>query len=392
MTLSKIAHDLTATTMGIHALERARNDGHSLLDGEGLVPIYMGRDLVTPRSYSDWSRVRRDLAAIGEAVEGTRPGERRTFLQGMVRSLELAVRVFSGGSPTFEQKVMTLVGAPKGHLDAGTIEATRDRIDRLLARLGFGRGDMRGRVRAWEEDRAVPEDRIEAVALDLMRDAKARTADLILDTGDHAMAVRLVGDVPYAAKCDFHAGRVDINADLLSSRASLKHVVCHNVYPGHCTQVLYAHAEVMAGRSTLDALLVTANAVTGCVQEGIGDQGIYLIDWIEDEDDELAAELRSLRTAAQTSAAWAYMAEGRPAEDTTNFLRHTALGQEAWVRGRLRTAAHPFKGPFIASYWAGNEAVRRVRERVTDAQRPEFLRALFGRAHSPQSLEIFPAS
>jgi len=59
------------------------------------------------------------------------------------------------------------------------------------------------------------------------------------------------------------------------------------------------------------------------------------------------------------------------------------------VRGRLRTAAHPVKGPFIASYWAGSEAVRRLRERVSDAQRPDFLRALYGRAHSPQSLEMF---
>jgi hypothetical protein len=55
-------------------------------------------------------------------------------------------------------------------------------------------------------------------------------------------------------------------------------------------------------------------------------------------------------------------------------------------------AAHPFKGPFISSYWAGNESVRRVRERVTPEQWPDFLVQLFGRAQSPQSLQMFPAT
>ncbi|OWU70032.1 hypothetical protein ATO3_20975 [Marinibacterium profundimaris] len=373
----------------MHELERQRNDGNSLLDNEGLVPIYTGGDLVTPRRYDDWDAARRDLDRLEAGLAGLAPGERRTFLEGMIRSLKLAIRLFSGGSPTYEQKVIGLVGATRGHEDAGMIEASRDRIDRLLTRMGFCRGKLSDRVRSWEEQRAIPEHRLDAAIAELMREAKQRTAQMIFDTGDFEMVIRPVRDVPYPARCGFAERRVDLNVDMLFSRAALKHIICHNIFPGHATQVLYAHAEVAAGRSTYDALLVSANAVTGCVQEGIGDQGIYLIDWMEDEDDELAAELRNLRSAAQTSATWAYMAEGQPAEQTMNYLRETALGQEAWARGRLRSAAHPFKGPFAASFWAGNEAVRRVRERVSNANRPEFLRFLFGRAHSPQSLEMF---
>ncbi len=139
-----------------------------------------------------------------------------------------------------------------------------------------------------------------------------------------------------------------------------------------------------------DALLITANAVTGCVQEGIGDQGVHLIDFIEDADDMIHMELRRLRSASQTSAAWMLMVEGLPADQVADFLRNVAIGQEAWITGRLRMAAHPFRGPFISSYFAGNESVRRVRERVTAEQWPEFLVQLYGRANSPASLEMFP--
>lgn len=389
MNLSKITYSLTAVAMGIHALERQRNDGNSLLDGEGLVPIYTGGDMVAPRRYEDWDTARRELVQLEAALGGIAPGERRTFLEGMIASLLLAVRLFSGGSPTYEQKVMGLVGADRGHEDAGMIAGCRDRIDRLLTRMGFVRGSLADRVRSWEDARAIDEGRLDAALAELVAEAKRRTDEMIFDTGDFTMEIRPVRDVPYPAWCGFAERRVDLNVDMMFSRAGLKHIICHNIFPGHATQALYAHAEVAAGRSTVDALLISANAVTGCVQEGIGDQGIYLIDWMEDEDDELTAELRNLRSACQTSATWAYMAEGQSAERTVNYLRDTALGQDAWVRGRLRSAAHPFKGPFAASFWTGNEVVRRVRERVSDAHRPEFIRYLYGRAHSPRSLEMY---
>lgn len=387
--LSKISYDLTAVTIGIHALERQRNDGNSLLDAEGLVPIYTGEDLVTRRRYSDWESAKRDLIQLQTALEKSAPDDRRTFLRGMIDSLLLAVRLFSGGSPTYEQKVVGLVGAGRGHEDAGMIAGCRDRIDQLLTRMGFTRGTLADRVRSWEELRSIDDAKLPGVVDELMAEAKRRTDNMIFDTGDFQMEICPVRDVPFPAKCDFAERRMDLNVDPLLSRSSLKHLICHNIFPGHATHVLYAHAEVAAGRSTSDALLVSANALTGCVQEGIGDQGIYLVEWLEDEDDLLAAELRGLRTACQTSATWAYMAEGQPAEQTVKYLRDTALGQDAWVRGCLRTAAHPFKGPFAASFWSGNEVVRRVREHVPDASKPDFIRYLYGRAHSPQSLAMY---
>ena len=136
--------------------------------------------------------------------------------------------------------------------------------------------------------------------------------------------------------------------------------------------------------------MITTDAITGCVQEGIGDQGAHLIDFIEDADDEIHVELRRVRSAAQTSAAWMLMVEGMPRDDVADYLRDVAMGQEAWVQGRLRMAAHPVRGPFISSYWAGNESVRRVRERLSKEQWPVFLDALYSNANSPQSLEMFP--
>lgn len=386
----EIGRKLTAVTMGIDAFERSQPAEGSLLGGEGLVPIYLGQGLVEAQHYGDRDAIRADLLSLDAATAALPAGPRKVFLEGMLKSLRVAVKMLSGVSPSFEEKVTDLVGAPAGREDAALIEDARAKVDALLRKSGFVNGSLGERVTAWEEARSVPTETIETVFRELMAEAKARTDKMIFDTGDYDMVLNPVRGMFYTARCSFDQGKMDLNYDLSFTRAALKHLVCHEVYPGHSTQLLSTKQAVDEGRAPADALLITTDAITGCVQEGIGDQGAHLIDFIEDDDDEIHVELRRVRSAAQTSAAWMLMVEGVPREDVANYLRDIGMGQEAWVQGRLRMAAHPFRGPFISSYWAGNESVRRVRERVTKDQWPTFLEALYGNANSPQSLEMFP--
>lgn len=374
---------VTKVAMGIDRLERSRSGG------EGLVPIFLGNDLVSARAYGDWSEAHADLAALDAAAKALATGARAVFLRSFLLSLKTAVRIFQGDGLTYAEKVRDLVGAPEGPVDEATITGLTDALDAALTRAGHGRGDLAARISAWEAAGEIEATRLEKVFRELMAIAKARTDAMIFDTGDYDMALNAVHDAPFTARCGFSRRRMDLNLDHSFSRAALKHLVCHEVFPGHATQLLYTRAEVVAGRSPADALLCTADAVTGCVQEGIGDQGARLIDWIEDADDEIHLILRGLRSAVQTTAAWRLMAEGEPMEGVADYLRTAAFGQPAWVAGRLRMAAHPFRGPFIASYWAGDESVRRVRERVDEASRPAFLAYLYGQVQSPQSLEMF---
>ena len=386
----EIGRDLTSITMGIDAYERRQPADRSLLGGEGLVPIYLGSDSVAPRHYDAVDTIKADLDALATQAAALPDGPRKVFLQGMIRSVFTATKMLAGASPSFEEKVTQLVGAPAGREDAAVIEDARARLDAVLKRSGFVNGSLGERVAAWEEARAIPQEQVETVFRELMAQAKAKTDAMIFDTGDYDMVLNPVRGMFYTARCSFNEGKMDLNFDLSFTRAALKHLVCHEVYPGHSTQLLSTKAAVDAGEAPADALLITTDAITGCVQEGIGDQGVHLIDFVEDDDDEIHIELRRVRSAAQTSAAWMLMVEGVPREDVANYLRTTAMGQEAWVQGRLRMAAHPFRGPFISSYWAGNEIVRKVRERVTEAERPAFIKALYSYANSPESLSMFP--
>jgi hypothetical protein len=380
---------LTRVTLGVDALERRKNRGEGPLDSEGLLPIYLGTDLIAAPAYLDWAEVESELEGLEAQLPAVEPAARRVFATAMLRSLRTAVHLFRGGALSYAAKVTDLVGAPSGPVDTEEVEVTRERLHVLLRSRGLVHGSLAQRIAAWEEQNALPGGELERTFDALMLDGRARTAAKIFDTGDFTMALNPVRGVPYTARCGFDAGKMDLNVDLKFTRAAIKHLVAHEVFPGHATQLLLTRARVERGTAHPETLLCTANTVLGCVQEGIADEGVELIDWVDDEDDQIHLELRRLRSAAQTSAAWYLMVDERPAESVAQYLRDTAAGQESWVQGRLKMAAHPFRGAFIASYWAGARAVRQVLARTAPSDFPRFVDYLYGNAHSPQSLDMF---
>lgn len=380
---------LTAVAIGMDRLERRLSQGRGELSAEGLVPIYLGDDLVRPEELEDWPQVFERLDALLDDAQRVRDERRSAFLVAMIRSLRAAAELFDGQVLSFADKLERLVGVPAGAVPDDQLGALRGTLETALERAGYRHGGLQERVARWEEKGRVAASDIEPLFSELMAEAQQRTDERIFATGDYTMRLNLVRDVPYTARCRFDAGLMDLNADLEFGRPALKHLVAHEVFPGHSTQLLYTLEGARSGTSPMDVLLCTANAATGAVQEGIGDQGVHLIDWVDSEDDMIHNALRRLRSAAATSAAWYLMGEEWPEAKVRSFLSETAFPQRAWLEGRLRFAAHPFRGAFIASYWFGDEAVREVRERTPSDRFGAFVEQLYGQLNTPASLRMF---
>ena len=388
---AEVGRQLTALTVGMDHLERRLSRGHGVLDSEGLLPIYLGDTLVPPLELSDWDAVHRELNALEGETAKYPAGPRQTFLQDMLRSLRTATRLFEGEELIFREKLEGLVGVPAEPISDERLHDMHAQLSTLLEQAGYRGGTLSERVHRWEAEGALDPSALEPSFLELMAAAQERTDRMIYPTGDYTMRLNMVRGVPFTARCNFNVGQMDLNADLNFTRSALKHLVCHEVFPGHSTQLLYTLDRAKSGESTADVLLCTTNAVTGCVQEGIGDQGVHLLDWIESASDAIHMQLRRIRSASATSAAWYQMGEGWPEARVSEFLERFSFGQRVWIEGRIRFASYSFRGPFIASYWFGDEAVREVRERVTPEQRPAFIDFLYGQMHSPRSLRMFGA-
>ncbi len=388
MNSSELGYAITAIAAGIDSFETQTSRGQGILGDEGLVPLYLGKDLVESRVYSSWSQVEADLVRVEDGIGGLEDSPRRDFLSSLLSSMKMAIGLFQGKDFSYEEKLTRLVGVPAQPISQAFLSSLEARLKDGLSRAGFGKGSLRERITAWEEKGFLPASELPGLYRELMLEAKSRTDRRIVPTGDFVMDLNPVRGGHYTARCNFSQAKMDLNMDNRFTRASMKHLVTHEIFPGHSTQNLYTVASYKRGTSTADVLLCSLNGVTGVLQEGIGDQGLELIDWVEDLDDEINAVLVRYRSAVATQSAWMMNVEGIDDDRIRAYLRDVGVMQEARIEGRIMMARHPYRAPFIASYFYGNEAVRMVRKAVENepGRRAAFIADLYGNMHSPESL------
>ena len=142
------------------------------------------------------------------------------------------------------------------------------------------------------------------------------------------------------------------------------------------------------GTAAADGLLSVVNSASSCTFEGIADNGLRVLDWIDD-DDRFSALMTRYRAGIGVGAAWRLHALGWPRERVADWLRAQSLvGGEGWVANRMRFIAAPQRSVLIWSYWWGEPAVAAAWDAGPRTDEEGLLRFLYGRMHSPQSVAM----
>ena len=103
---------LTALAVGMDQLERHLSQGQGALDSEGLIPIYLGNDLVAATKLETWDEVFVQLDQLELTAKAYPAGSRQVFLLAMIDSLRAAAQLFNGAELGFSKKLERLVGVP----------------------------------------------------------------------------------------------------------------------------------------------------------------------------------------------------------------------------------------------------------------------------------------
>jgi hypothetical protein len=81
---------------------------------------------------------------------------------------------------------------------------------------------------------------------------------------------------------------------------------------------------------------------------------------------------------------------GWPKDKVTDWLRSkTLVGGEGWIANRMGFISAPARAVLIWSYWWGEAVVAPVWEKTPMACRAEFLRFMYDRVHSNDSIVMF---
>lgn len=384
--MTDIGMALTKATLGMDQLYRAQNSGSGVLDREGLVPVILTD--AAPTRFANWEEADALAVVLAKQAKQSNDALRRDYLGEMIESLRGLIATFRRDKQSYLERVERCLRVSADAVPPDLMDGYRSEIDRWLSKLGYARGSFGERLEKWEADNQVPADQVLTVLTELLDEAKRRVDSKMFALPDHPMKPVGVRGVPFAAYCGYLERELRLNLDFSYTRPALKHLACHEAFPGHTVHLAVREERTQNGTMPLDGALVVTSSASSPLFEGIGDNGIRFLEWIEDASDQLAMTLNRLRAAARVNAARMIHHDQRPLDQVKTYLQETCFVSSTWAESRLAFLTHPLRAPFIYAYWCGDVAVERVWQRVRAAERKQFFDYLYNNMHTPTTLDM----
>lgn len=310
----------------------------------------------------------------------------------MLQQIDSVVKLtcwLSGKKMQYRQLVRELLYVNENPVPLEVMDSLIAKLGDMLGERGY-EGTVEQKLIKWKKNRSVEKNKVEEIADSLLNEAKNRTLELgFKEIADQSMKTVIVHDVPYQAYCDFKAGKVYINGDICHTYDSLKHLAIHEAFPGHTTHLAVRQKLVMEKAVPCDAGLVITNTASSPIFEGIGDNGGKFLNWCNTEDDKINELFQKISSITAMNSAHMINGEKKDRQEVIDYMKQFTFAEDEWVESRLRFITHPFRAPFIYSYWRGNEAVGNIWSLVPEGLRDNFIKYLYYNMQSIDSLEYF---
>lgn len=380
-----LGQELAELTAGIDQLYRAGLQQDEVLDREGLIPVAVAP--VAPRPLRSWSEALDALQGLLARIpaEADTP-QREGWLTEMTLSLVSLTRMFSGEKIQFRDRLRDQLRVDPAPISDAILEGYRAELRGALDEMGYRSGDLTADVAAWENATAVaPEDVIARLG-DIQRQAQIRSWKMVFDIGDDWIEPKAVYDRPYSAYCDYPGRSLWLNLEFSYTESDLKHLATHEAFPGHLVHLARREHLVARGEMPLEGAQVVTNSASSALFEGIAENGIELLDWIDGPQDVAGIAIQRIRSALRCNAAWMVFEDGLTIEEAAQATASGAFQTLKATQRRLAFLSHELRAPFLFAYWAGDDAVQRFIRRSADRDQNFVVHELFDKMHTPTTL------
>jgi len=380
--------ELARLTAGLDRLYRDVPRTQSFLDREGLIPVAMAQ--VEPYALKNYGEARDRLEALQARIPGEAESElRRAYLTEMVDSLLALLDTFEGRQISYAERLRRQMRVDTQMVSDEILDGYRRTIRENLDELGYRGGSLAEDVGRFEADSLVPADQVLAVMGDVTREAQRRTSEMMYLMNDEWLEPVRLDDVPFTAYCDYPERKMRLNLAFPFTRSSIKHLACHEAFPGHLVHLALRQRYVAEGKMPLDGAQVVTSSASSAMFEGIADNGWFFLDWINTPEDVVGMTLERLRAALRCNAAWMLHVEGRSPEEVAPVIAAAGYQDVATAAGRIAFLRHGLRAPFVYGYWCGDTSLHAVWEKVPRERHKEFWQYLYGNMHTPSTLRDF---
>lgn len=384
----QIGTELARLTQGLDTLYRSAPRTGSFLDREGLIPVAVAEVEGTP--LRDYAEAREKLVALRERLPAeSESALRKAYVCEMIDSLLALIDTFEGEPISYAERLRRQIRVETQVVPEELLDGYRRTIRENLDELGYRGGSLAEDVARFEADELVPPDRVLAVMAEMTREARRRTSAFMYEMDDEWLEPVRLDDVPFTAYCDYPERKMRLNLAFPFTRPAIKHLACHEAFPGHLVHLALRQRYTAEGAMPLDGAQVVTSSASSALFEGIADNGWFFLDWINTPEDVIGMTLERLRAALRCNAAWMLHVEGMSPEDVAPIIAAAGYQDLETAKGRIGFLRHGLRAPFVYAYWCGDTAVHAVWTSVPRERRKEFWAYLYGNMHTPSTLRDF---
>lgn len=356
---------------------------------EGIVPVILS-DTLKYDDLGSWENAKMVLKDVYNGYKTIENDIRKNYMFEQVSSvLMMGEWLFENRGFTYRQLVAGMLYVDHNPITKNMIAHDINQLDNLLRDKGY-KGSYEDRLRSWKQDNVVAPDDLQGVLDELAQKAKEKAVNLgFEEISDVDVKCVVEHDAPYSGYCDFLTRTIYINGDMEYTYPGLKHLICHETHPGHMTHMQVRKTLAEKGQVPVDALLVITNTASSGIFEGLADNGLNFLGWIENKDDVIARLYQNLNSKMSVTIAHMLHEENAEVEKVKQYYQKTLLATDAAVNSKIRFLTYPFRRPFTYCYWRGNEAVEKIYDRIPKPRAYEFLRYAYNNMQSINTANQF---
>ena len=227
---------------------------------EGLIPVdFTG---VEPREIRSWEEAIEGLTRVYQEYGTIEDPTRRNYMLQQVGGFRKVCMWLSGAPIQFRELAAETMFIDENPIGEGFIQKKREAMDAALTEAGYT-GTLEEKLEAWKAARVVPKEDVERVLNELLAEGKQRCIDKgFADAANLDVKAIVVYDKPYNGYCDYFTRTIEISGDTDYTYEQLKHLVCHEAFPGHMTHMAIRQRKLEAGEIPPDAGLVMTNTAS----------------------------------------------------------------------------------------------------------------------------------
>jgi hypothetical protein len=337
----------------------------------------VGEEPVDPKHLRDDAQLLLDRLADADLDE-----DRRRWLSGQLEALECITARLSGEDIAWTDEVERSLGVRPTRTDTTVFRAVHRRLDEALP----GSGTLRDRYTAWDENNAVPREKL-VPALERLREIlRPRAHALAPMPAAESVTYELVSNEPWIAYNWYEgqfSSRVEVNADLPISIVLLVDLAAHEAYPGHHTERTAKEARLYRELGRLETSVVITPAPESLVSEGIARNALeealgpepfdVVADALADVDVSFdpieahevnRAEMALYATA--TNAAFMRHEDGAPTEEVEEYVREWGLESNEKAARTVAFITDPSARAYMSAYTDGRRLCRDFADRAPE--------------------------